>query len=100
MFVDEPGMQFLFSALEGYGDIKAKADLDQFFAMLDRPRGIHLCGNPDREKRSKRPSSAFAKLRGACGSVSPSRNEDASAPSGSQAACGAAPVYLQQGACP
>jgi hypothetical protein len=47
MFVDEPGMQFLFSALAGYGDIKAKADLDQFFSMVDRPRGIHLCGNPD-----------------------------------------------------
>ena len=47
MFVDEPGMQFLFSALAGYGDIKAKADLDEFFAMVDRPRGIHLCGNPD-----------------------------------------------------
>ncbi|HSW40095.1 MAG TPA: hypothetical protein VLL97_11455 [Acidobacteriota bacterium] len=47
MFVDEPGMQFLFSALAGYGDIKAKADLDEFFAMVGRPRGIHLCGNPD-----------------------------------------------------
>ena len=47
MFVDEPGMQFLFSALAGYGDIKAKADLDEFFAMVERPRGIHLCGNPD-----------------------------------------------------
>jgi hypothetical protein len=47
MFVDEPGMQFLFSALAGYGDITAKADLDQFFAMVERPRGIHLCGNPD-----------------------------------------------------
>jgi hypothetical protein len=47
MFVDEPGMQFLFSALAGYGDIKAKADLDELFAMVDRPRGIHLCGNPD-----------------------------------------------------
>ncbi|MBI5580645.1 MAG: hypothetical protein HY895_15950 [Deltaproteobacteria bacterium] len=47
MFVDEPGMQFLFSALAGYGDIKAKTDLDQFFALVERPRGIHLCGNPD-----------------------------------------------------
>ncbi len=45
MFVDEPGLQFLFSALAGYSDIKAKGDLDQFF--VDRPRGIHLCGNPD-----------------------------------------------------
>jgi hypothetical protein len=37
MFVDEPGMQFLFAALAGYGDIKAKTDLDQYFAMVDRP---------------------------------------------------------------
>lgn len=27
--------------------MKAKGDLDQFFAQVDRPRGIHLCGNPD-----------------------------------------------------
>ena len=47
MFVDEPGLQFLFSAMSGYGDVKAKADLDLFFSMVDRPRGIHLCGNPD-----------------------------------------------------
>jgi hypothetical protein len=47
MFVDEPGLQFLFSAMAGYGDLKAKGDLDQFFAQVDQPRGIHLCGNPD-----------------------------------------------------
>ncbi|MBC2711664.1 MAG: hypothetical protein HGJ94_11965 [Desulfosarcina sp.] len=47
MFVDEPGLQFLFSALAGYGDLKAKGDLDLFFSQVDRPRGIHLCGNPD-----------------------------------------------------
>ncbi|MEW6671793.1 MAG: hypothetical protein AB1427_08815 [Thermodesulfobacteriota bacterium] len=47
MFVDEPGLQFLFSAMSGYSDIKAKADLDLFFAQIARPRGIHLCGNPD-----------------------------------------------------
>lgn len=47
MFVDEPGLQFLFSAMSGYGDIKAKEDLDIFFSQVDRPRGIHLCGNPD-----------------------------------------------------
>lgn len=47
MFVDEPGLQFIFSALSGYGEQKAKTDLDNFFAMVDRPRGIHLCGNPD-----------------------------------------------------
>jgi len=47
MFVDEPGLQFLFSAMAGYGDQKAKSDLDYFFAQVERPRGIHLCGNPD-----------------------------------------------------
>ncbi len=47
MFVDEPGLQFLFSAMAGYGDVKAKEDLDLFFSMVNRPRGIHLCGNPD-----------------------------------------------------
>jgi len=24
-------------------------NLDQFFAQVDRPRGMHLCGNPDKE---------------------------------------------------
>ncbi len=47
MFVDEPGLQFIFSAMAGYGDIKAKGDMDLFFSMVNRPRGIHLCGNPD-----------------------------------------------------
>ena len=47
MFIDEPGLQFLFSAMSGYGEVKAKEDLDLFFSMIDRPRGIHLCGNPD-----------------------------------------------------
>jgi hypothetical protein len=47
MFVDEPGLQFLFSALAGYNDIKAKSEMDQFFASVERPRGVHLCGNPD-----------------------------------------------------
>ena len=47
MFVDEPGLQFVFSALSGYDGFKAKQDLEAFFAMIERPRGIHLCGNPD-----------------------------------------------------
>ncbi|HHE74673.1 MAG TPA: hypothetical protein ENL37_06260, partial [Desulfobacteraceae bacterium] len=47
MFIDEPGLQFLFSAMSGYEDRKAKKDMDDFFAMIDRPRGVHLCGNPD-----------------------------------------------------
>jgi hypothetical protein len=47
MFIDEPGLQFLFSAMAGYGDLAAREDMEKFFAMIDRPRGIHLCGNPD-----------------------------------------------------
>ena len=47
MFVDEPGLQFIFSAMAGYGDVAARRDLEMFFALIERPRGIHLCGNPD-----------------------------------------------------
>ncbi len=47
MYIDEPGLQFLFSAMSGYGDIQAKTDMEMFFSLIDRPRGIHLCGNPD-----------------------------------------------------
>ncbi len=47
MFVDEPGLQFLFSAMSGYNDVAAHKDMEFFFDMIDRPRGIHLCGNPD-----------------------------------------------------
>ncbi len=47
MFIDEPGLQFLFSALSGYSDVFARQDIENLLNMIDRPRGIHLCGNPD-----------------------------------------------------
>ncbi len=47
MYVDEPGLQFLFSAMAGYGDQAARGDLEVFFSLIERPRGVHLCGNPD-----------------------------------------------------
>ncbi len=47
MYIDEPGLQFLFSAMAGYGDRAARGDMDSFFSMIERPRGVHLCGNPD-----------------------------------------------------
>jgi hypothetical protein len=47
MFIDEPGLQFLFSALSGYDSIAAARDMEEFIALLERPCGIHLCGNPD-----------------------------------------------------
>jgi hypothetical protein len=49
MFIDEPGLQFLWSAMSGYGDQPARGDMDLFFSMIERPRGVHLCGNPDWE---------------------------------------------------
>ncbi len=47
MFIDEPGLQFLFSAMSGYGDVAAKEEMEFFFSQIERPRGVHLCGNPD-----------------------------------------------------
>ncbi len=47
MFIDEPGLQFLFSALSGYDAAAAFKEMETFFASIRRPRGVHLCGNPD-----------------------------------------------------
>ena len=47
MFIDEPGLQFVFSGMSGYDNVKAKRDMEEFFSLMERPRGVHLCGNPD-----------------------------------------------------
>ncbi len=47
MFIDEPGLQYIFSALSGYDAVGARQDMEYFFAQVERPRGVHLCGNPD-----------------------------------------------------
>ena len=47
IYIDEPGLQFIFSALSGYNDRTAREDLESFFSQIERPRGVHLCGNPD-----------------------------------------------------
>ncbi len=47
LFIDEPGLQFLFSGMSGYGNVAAKSDMENFFALIEKPRGVHLCGNPD-----------------------------------------------------
>jgi len=47
MFVDEPGLEFIFSSFSGYSDTQARIDLDHFFALVEGKRGVHLCGNPD-----------------------------------------------------
>jgi hypothetical protein len=47
MFIDEPGLQFVFSGMSGYGDVAARRDLEIFFSLIEKPRGVHLCGNLD-----------------------------------------------------
>ncbi len=47
LFIDEPGLQYIFSSISGYTDDMARTDLAGFLAQIEHPRGIHLCGNPD-----------------------------------------------------
>ncbi len=47
IFIDEPGLQYIFSSVSGYTNDMAKKDFEIFFNQIEHPRGIHLCGNPD-----------------------------------------------------
>jgi len=47
VWVDEPGLSGVFSALVGYNDLQAKEDYQSFMQGLDGIRGIHLCANVD-----------------------------------------------------
>jgi hypothetical protein len=47
MFIDEPGLQTIFSSVSGYTNDMARTDMEGFLAQIEHPRGIHLCGNPD-----------------------------------------------------
>ncbi|GAB4436303.1 MAG: hypothetical protein OHK0040_07530 [bacterium] len=47
LFIDEPGLQYIFSSVSGYTNDMARADFELFFNQIEHPRGIHLCGNPD-----------------------------------------------------
>jgi hypothetical protein len=47
LFIDEPGLQYIFSSVSGYTNDMARADFEGFFNQIEHPRGIHLCGNPD-----------------------------------------------------
>lgn len=46
MFVDEPGLEFIFSSMSGYTDAVGAEELSAFFSLVEGARGIHLCGNP------------------------------------------------------
>jgi hypothetical protein len=47
VWIDDPGLEFIFSALCGYDHIKARDELLQFYEGVEGLRGLHLCGNPD-----------------------------------------------------
>jgi len=43
VWVDEPGLGYIFSGLSGYNELQAKKDYDQFMQGLEGPKGLHLC---------------------------------------------------------
>lgn len=47
VWIDDPGLEFVFHAMCGYDNVKAKEELTEFFDGVDGPRGLHLCGRPD-----------------------------------------------------
>jgi hypothetical protein len=47
VWVDDPGLGLIFSALSGYNEVQARSDLDQFLEGLEGPKGVHLCAKPD-----------------------------------------------------
>jgi len=47
VWIDDPGLEFIFNAMCGYDPMKAKKELTDFFEGVEGPRGLHLCGRPD-----------------------------------------------------
>ena len=47
VWVDDPGLALIFSALSGYNEVQGKTDLDRFLEGLEGPKGVHLCSKPD-----------------------------------------------------
>jgi hypothetical protein len=45
VWIDEPGLGWVFSGLSGYGDVQTKQDYRNFWDGLDGPSGLHLCAN-------------------------------------------------------
>jgi len=45
VWLDEPGLGYVFSGLSGYNDRQAKEDYGSFLQSLEGPKGLHLCAN-------------------------------------------------------
>jgi hypothetical protein len=43
VWLDEPGLGYVFSGLSGYNEQQAKEDYHNFVQRLEGPRGLHLC---------------------------------------------------------
>jgi hypothetical protein len=43
VWLDEPGLGYVFSGLSGYNDQQAREDYHNFVAGLEGPKGLHLC---------------------------------------------------------
>ena len=47
MFLDEAGLEFIFTSISGYTDVMAIRDMKAALGNINGQKGIHLCGNPD-----------------------------------------------------
>lgn len=45
VWLDEPGLGWVFSGFTGYSDVKARQDYLEFMAGMEGPRALHLCAN-------------------------------------------------------
>jgi len=45
VWLDEPGLGWVFSGLSGYGDVQAKREYKEFLDGLEGLRALHLCAN-------------------------------------------------------
>lgn len=45
VWLDEPGLGWVFSGLSGYSDIQAKQDYQSLLAGFEGPKALHLCAN-------------------------------------------------------
>jgi hypothetical protein len=45
VWLDEPGLGWVFSGLSGYSDVQAKADYQSFLGGVESIKSLHLCAN-------------------------------------------------------
>ncbi|MBI2915220.1 MAG: hypothetical protein HYY08_04765 [Firmicutes bacterium] len=45
VWLDEPGLGWVFSAMSGYTDVAAKIDYGSFLEGIEGPKALHLCAN-------------------------------------------------------